>query len=88
MHLCDELKQEKFDGAVIDAATALQQMLTLSADGFVVAHKSNNERLIKCGGVSVYIPAPPEIGLSRYYAKVDFAKQSSWSTFLQAVKNS
>jgi hypothetical protein len=85
-HLCDELKQEKLGDDVIEAATQLRQMLAPKPDGFVIAHKSNSERLTACGGVSIYIPAPPEIGLSRFYSRVAFAKQTTWPKFLQALK--
>jgi hypothetical protein len=83
VQLCAELEKE---GLSTPSATALQQMMAVQEGGFVVGSQSNDARLAACGGVSIYIPAPPETDLSRYYSKLAFAQETHWLGFLKAVK--
>lgn len=90
--LCNQLSKRTWPDEI---ATAIQRVAhwfepntrdSSDSPSFVIAHASTDKRLATCGGISIYIPAPVEIDLSRYYAKIEFAQQTAWASFLQRFK--
>ena len=75
---------EKFTTAapIKQAAQEVRAALTTGTGNFVFSESHYGATVERCGGVTIYLPAPPP-GISRYYTDLDFAKHR-WSVFLQA----
>ena len=79
---CETLEKFTTVAPIKKAAQEVRAALTAGAGNFVCSQAHYGAKVERCGGVTIYFPAPPP-GLSRYYADLDFAKHR-WSAFLQA----
>ncbi|MEO8286251.1 MAG: clostripain-related cysteine peptidase [Chloroflexota bacterium] len=71
--------------AAVKAATkAVNVALKPADDGFVISESHSGTRMDRCRGVTIYVPALPEI--SPYYADLEYAKEHRWLDLLKAYK--
>lgn len=65
------------------AADEVIAALAPSPEGFVVAEAHRGAGVAACTGVTVYLPSPL-VGLSRFYADLDFAQEHGWRSMVDA----
>jgi len=80
-HFCERLETVSADEGVKAAAGKVLKVLEIG--NFVVAEGHRGKKVERCGGVTIYLKAPPA-ELSRYYAELDFAKGHRWGKLLEA----
>jgi hypothetical protein len=83
-HLCVGLADQTRDAAVRRTARVMVQALAPGNSRFVLAQSHRGQRVERCTGVSVYLPALVDI--SSYYSDVEFARLHHWLSFLKAYK--
>lgn len=83
-HLCVGLADQTRDAAVRRTAGAIVQALAPGNNRFVLAQSHRGQRVKRCAGVSIYLPA--FVDISPYYSDVEFARAHHWLTFLEAYK--
>lgn len=76
--LSNQQLADDITGAVDHVTKALESRV----DGFVVAEGHRGDKVAQCGGVNIYMPSTPKV--SKYYWDLDFAKQYSWLSMLNA----
>jgi hypothetical protein len=81
---CEELAAAG-DQSIKDAAGAIDAALKPDDAGFLIAEAHNGTRVARCRGITIYIPALPDI--SPYYADLDYAKKHDWLKMLKAYKS-
>ncbi len=84
-HFCEALG-EFASPEVCDAAAAVRDALQPGMDRLVAHIAHNGQRVERCGGVSIYLPA--QVDVSRYYAELEFTKNNRWPELLQAYMES
>jgi len=72
------------DNTIKKAADAVSAALQPSDTGFVVAEAHDGERMERCKGVTIYVPALCDI--SPYYNELDYAKKHRWLKMLKEYK--
>ncbi len=83
-HLCEILELESGDAALAQAASRVRAALQPGKGNFVLAEQHNGDKVGRCGGVSVYLPALTDI--SRYYQELTFAQQHRWLAMLRKYR--
>lgn len=69
---------------VCSAAAALTEALKPGPDQFVIAESHNGDRVSRCAGLSIYLPALDKV--NRYYGDLDFARDHQWPALLKAYQ--
>ena len=84
---CHALMAAINDATLHEAAQQVLDALKPSEAGPLIAHAAKGKKVGACGGVSIYLPALRNTTLSEFYAKIRFAQNSQWLTFLQHFKD-
>jgi hypothetical protein len=79
-HFCQEIAKRSTTTAVRTAAKATLNALT-GTEAFVLAHGYRGQKVSKASGASIYFPRGP---VNKAYGQLDFARKTSWRTFLDA----
>nr|NLI50747.1 hypothetical protein [Propionibacterium sp.] len=81
--LAAEIRRATRDAPTRAAADAVLAALMPGPDGFVVAEAHRGAGVAACTGVTVYLPSPL-VGVSRFYADLDFAREHGWRSMVDA----
>lgn len=81
--LAAEIKRATRDAATRAAADEVVAALRPGGDAFVVAEAHRGAGVAACTGVTVYLPSPL-VGMSRFYADLDYARQHTWASMVDA----
>jgi len=81
--LAAEVGRATQDAATLAAADEVLAALRPGAGRFVIAESHQGSGVSACTGVTVYLPSPL-VGVSRFYADLDFARQHAWRALLEA----
>jgi hypothetical protein len=80
VHFCEELGT-RTKASAVKTATAQVIAAVTGANGFVAAERHKGTGVAGARGVAVYFPRGP---VNKVYGKLDFAKSTAWSDFLEA----
>lgn len=78
-----EVKRATRDPATRAAADEVVAALQPGQGRFVLAEAHQGRGVSACTGVTIYLPSPL-VGMSRFYADVDFARQRQWRPMVEA----
>lgn len=83
--LCQQIQAKLGDsGAIAQAAQSVIEALQAGPNQLVLSAHKQGDALKDCCGVSIYLPVPGMSDISKYYAELEFAKDTAWVGMLQA----